>query len=222
MNQLLSNLKQNRLLQLFTISLRYLIGSAFVFASIVKIEGKRFTSNSGADYPINSSWHYFETMYQSGIYWNFIGWGQFIAGLLLMTQVFSTLGAVAFFPIILNVFMVTISYQFEGTIFITSLMLLATIYLLIWDWNKLRFIALPNQSNYIDDNHEFSKRRVWVYLGIFLFLMTILMQKAAIQNNLANYLGIINTTFSAIFMLSCVIIIFLTWLITVIIQWRKS
>lgn len=72
--KLVDLLRQKKWMVLFTIYLRYLIGGAFVFASIVKIQGRRFTQASGADTPINDAWHLFETLYQSGIYWNFLGW----------------------------------------------------------------------------------------------------------------------------------------------------
>jgi hypothetical protein len=39
MENLISRLKQSLLLQLFTINLRYLLGSAFVYASIFKLNG---------------------------------------------------------------------------------------------------------------------------------------------------------------------------------------
>lgn len=217
MEKLLDNLKQKRLFQTFTIGLRYLIGSAFVFASIVKIEGQRFTSESGENYPINTAWHYFETMYRSGIYWNFIGWGQLIAGFLLMSQIFSTLGAVAFFPIITNVFFVTFSYSFGGTTIITSLMLLANIYLLIWDWDKLKVIVHSNPANYINKPIPFMQRKAWMYLGFFYFTITILMKKSeqffVSHSNLE-----INPFF---FMLGCLIIFILVGVSTLIVQIRK-
>ena len=69
----------------------------------------------GADEPIDSAWHMFETLYRSGLWWKFLGLGQIIAGLLLMTQRFSKLGALMFLPIIANVFVITVSYDFRGT-----------------------------------------------------------------------------------------------------------
>ena len=57
-------MKQKTFLQLFVIYLRYLIGFSFIFASLVKIQGLRFTSESGAENPINSDWHFFETLYE--------------------------------------------------------------------------------------------------------------------------------------------------------------
>ncbi len=85
-------IKESKLLQIIVIYLRYLIGGTFVFASIIKIKGNRFTAISGEDMPIYSAWHFFETLYQSGIYWQFIGITQLIAGFLLMTQRYSKLG----------------------------------------------------------------------------------------------------------------------------------
>lgn len=217
MEKLITTFKQKRLFQVLTIGLRYLIGSAFVFASIVKIESQRFTSISGESSPIDSSWHYFETMYRSGLYWNFIGWGQLIAGFLLMSQRFSTLGAVAFLPIITNVFFVTISYYFAGTPVITFLMLIGNIYLLLWDWNKLKFIVLPNPTSYQDNDPAFMKHNAWFYLGIFYFITTILMQKGSQFFAKNTDLGI-NPFF---FMLGCLVAILISGVATLTIQIRK-
>ncbi len=172
----ISSLKRIKTLQIFTIFLRYLIGAAFVFASIVKIQGLRFTSESGADSPINSAWHFFETMYASGLYWKFIGWGQLVAGLILMTQRWSTFGAVLFLPVITNIFIITLSYDFAGTPIITFLMLLANLYLLIWDWNKLKFLFSNNNFEFRDDNPPFSKLNTWAFLGIFYFFLVLIMR----------------------------------------------
>ncbi|MEO7211430.1 hypothetical protein [Mucilaginibacter sp.] len=170
MEKSISRLKQNLLLQLFTINLRYLIGSSFVFASIFKIEGIRFMPQPGKNVPTGSLPHFFEAMYQADIYWHFIGWGQLIAGFLLMSQTFSTLGAVAFFPIMLNIFVITISFQSPNILLITFLMLLSNVYLLLWDWNKLKFIFLPEPLPYLDDNPAFSKWKGWTYSGLALFV----------------------------------------------------
>ena len=172
----ISSIKKIKALQIFTIFLRYLIGAAFVFATIVKIQGMRFTSDSGAGSPINSAWHFFETMYASGLYWKFIGWGQLIAGFILMTQRWSTIGSLLFLPIITNVFVITISYEFAGTPVITFLMLSANIYLLLWDWNKLKLLFSNQNFDYRDDNPPFSKLNTWAFLGIFYFLLVLFMR----------------------------------------------
>src|SRR5689334_25483 len=104
MIHLIDSLRQKRWAIVFVIYLRYLIGAAFVFSSVPKIYGERFMTQNGEAAPIDTFPHLFETLYRSGLYWEFLGWSQVIASLILMTQVYSTLGAVAFFPIILNVF----------------------------------------------------------------------------------------------------------------------
>ncbi|WP_299708711.1 hypothetical protein [uncultured Tenacibaculum sp.] len=163
---------KNKLLpQLFIIYTRYLIGFAFVFASLKKIQGRRFTTDSGAENPINTAWHFFETLYQSGLYWKFIGVGQLIAGLLLMTQRYSKLGAVVFFPVIANVFVITISYDFRGTPIITGLMLLANILLLIWDWDTLK-VLVNKQPNFPDVN-RLESDSIWTFMGFAFLLITL-------------------------------------------------
>lgn len=127
----MNRFKQRLFHQLFIIYTRYLIGGAFVFASLIKIKGTRFTSESGESNPIDSAWHFFETLYQSGLYWQFIGISQLIAGFVLMTQRYSKLGAILNFPIILNIFVVTLSYYFAYTPVITGPILLANFLLII-------------------------------------------------------------------------------------------
>ncbi|MEZ4772645.1 MAG: hypothetical protein R3D00_05625 [Bacteroidia bacterium] len=170
LNESLNKLRHSLLPQLFTIYLRYLIGGAFVFASLIKIKGGRFTGESGEDMPIDTAWHFFETLYRSGLYWKFIGLGQLIAGGLLMTQKFSKLGAVIFMPIVLNIFIITLSYDFHNTPIITGGLVLANVYLLIWDWPvfKLFFGLAPEISN----ENRLENQPDWIITGIVLFLFT--------------------------------------------------
>jgi len=164
------NLRNKILPQLFIIYTRYLIGAAFVFASVVKIQGKRFTSIDGINEPINSAWHMFETLYQSGLWWKFMGLGQLIAGLLLMTQRYAKLGALMFLPIIANVFIFTLSYDFRGTPVITGLMLIANIMLVLWDWDELK--VLVNKTPLMPQPNRFENMRIWEITGLSLFLFT--------------------------------------------------
>lgn len=171
--KLIDRLKSRIFFKLVVIYLRYLIGFAFVFASIVKIQGKRFTSIP-PDQPIG---YFFDAMYQSGFYWNFLGWSQFIAGTLLMTQRFSTVGAMMFFPIILNVFMITHSIDFGmGTPLITSLMLLGTIFLILWDYKKWMILFQRDHHIYLDLTKQpediFMNHPSWTITGVVFVLLT--------------------------------------------------
>jgi hypothetical protein len=160
-------LKRFRVVQLFTIYLRYLIGSAFVYASVPKILGERFTQIPTSN-PVG---FYFEAMYQTGFYWNFLGWGQMVAAVLMMTQRFAALGATLFYPIIINVWLVTWSVGFKGTPVITFLMFLGTTYLLVWEYRRLvpmlqHESRLQMPSSDFDDS--FMRKPVWIWLGVFL------------------------------------------------------
>ena len=156
--------------QIFIIYTRYLIGGTFVFASVIKIKGHRFTAESGALNPINSAWHFFETLYQSGVYWRFIGIAQLIAGFLLMTQRFSKLGALVNFPIIVNIFIITLSYPFAYTPVITGLMLFANLLLLVWEWDELKILFNLNPN--LDKKARVEQDRLWQIAGLILFLFT--------------------------------------------------
>ncbi|MDW3196380.1 MAG: hypothetical protein R8G66_28660 [Cytophagales bacterium] len=158
--------------QVLIIYTRYLLGGAFVFASLIKIKGKRFTSESGAANPIDSAWHFFETMYQSGLYWKFIGIGQLVAGFLLMTQRYAKLGALAYFTIIANIFVITLSYDFAYTPVVTGLMLFANVCLITWDWDQ--FKVLFNLPMTLDHSFRLEKDQLWEVTGISMFFFTFL------------------------------------------------
>lgn len=162
--------KKNIYLQLLVIYTRFLIGGTFVFASIIKIKGKRFTGNSGEFEPIHSAWHFFETLYQSGLYWQFLGVSQFLAGALLMSQRYSLLGAILFLPIITNIFVITLSYYFALTPVITGSLLLTNLFLLIWDWDRVKVLfdfPANNQSVFFIE-----KEGIWSYIGLTLLIFT--------------------------------------------------
>ncbi len=163
--------------------MRYLIGFSFVFASFIKIQGERFTIIPVTE-PIG---YFFEAMYQTGFYWNFLGWSQFIAGCLLMTQRFATIGAMVFFPIILNVFMITQAIDFgSGTPIITTLMLLGIIFLLLWDYKKWIFLFQRDHTIQVDLTKEpedlFMNDPVWVITGISFVLLLILPRVLEVGN----------------------------------------
>lgn len=154
-------------MQLFVVYTRYLIGGAFIFAAPIKMKGHRFIPESGASQPIDSAWHLFETLYQSDIYWSFLGVGQLIAGGLLMTQRYSKLGAIVYFPIITNIFIITISYVFPYTPVVTGLMLLANLMLFVWDWESYRVLVNRKPIQAIKNYEE--DKPIWVIIGIALF-----------------------------------------------------
>lgn len=166
----LSKIKERFWMQIFIIYTRYFLGGAFVFASLIKLKGMRFTTESGEHYPIDNAWHFFETMYQSGLYWKFIGFGQLLAGCLLMTQKYARLGAIINLPIILNVFVITLSYNFNYTPVVTGVMLLANVVLIIWEWDILKVVV--NRKPQVQNITTIETDKLWQVIGIVLFLFT--------------------------------------------------
>lgn len=162
-------LRTHQLNQWLIIHLRYLLGVAFLPSGLTKIVGNRFTQIS-TDHPIG---FFFEGLYQSGIYYNFIGVAQVLAALLLMTQRFATLGAVVYYSLIVNIWLITVSLSFKGTWVITSLMLLACTVLLVWDYQKLKGIfaynTAPKITLYPDPD------RLWQAAGIIYFVFILAM-----------------------------------------------
>lgn len=132
--QRLTELKREKWLRAFTLLTRVLLAIGFTPSGLTKLLGNRFTRLS----PETSIGYFFEALYRSGFYWNFIGLAQLTAALLLVIPRTSLIGALIYFPIILNIFIITISMEFRGTPMITGLMLAANIYLLCWDWDRLR------------------------------------------------------------------------------------
>ncbi len=185
----MESLKNKLFFQLAIIYTRYLVGGAFVFASIIKIKGERFTGNSGAENPINSAWHFFETVYQSGFYWHFIGFGQLVVGMPLLTHRFRKLGALVYFPIILNITVITYSYDFNYTPVITTAMLLANVLLLIWDVGTFKVLfnlkASENPFSEILEDHP-----IWEITGLLIFIFTFLYRVMYNSYNITFWLAI--------------------------------
>jgi len=149
---------------------RYLLAFAFIPSGMKKILGQRFTSIS-TDNPIG---YFFEALFRTGMYWNFLGWGQLIAAVLMMTQVFATLGNLIFFFIIANIFFITVSMHFTGTWLIALLMLFASTCLLLWDTDRLQYII--SKKGCLKMNKDIilpDASKLWQISGLLLFILSV-------------------------------------------------
>jgi len=97
----------------------------FLASGIVKVRGERFTGLP-SNHPLG---HYFDALYLTGYYYTFIGVGPLVTALLLLIPRTTLLGAMLYFPIMLNIVVLTYAVRFEGTR-IATLMLLANLFLL--------------------------------------------------------------------------------------------
>lgn len=119
-------------LRVFTGIVRMLLALAFLPSGLTKVMGHPFTTLP----PTTPIGYFFDGFFQSGAYYRFVGVAQLLAATLLVFPRTAALGAVVYFPIILNIFVVTVSLHFRGTWVITGLMLLGDTYLLAWDYDR--------------------------------------------------------------------------------------
>jgi len=129
-------LRRNRWIRWFAIFCRVALALGFIPAAIVKVSGERFTGLP-SNHPLG---HYFDALLLTGFYYTFIGVCQIIAALLLLIPRTALLGAIFYFPIILNIFVLTYATRFDGTRIVT-LMLLANLFLLVWDYDRLKYVT---------------------------------------------------------------------------------
>src|SRR5688572_30797521 len=141
----------------FAVFCRIVLALSFIPAGFVKIMGERFAAGLPSNNPLG---HYFDALQQTGYYYTFIGIVQVIIAILLLISRTALLGALMYFPIIANICVLTYATRFEGTRFVT-MMVLASLFLLIWDYDRLKSI-LPL------DQHEPDPPVLAKHLGIRL------------------------------------------------------
>lgn len=166
LDRLHARMTSSKILQIFTAFTRILLFVGFTPPSIKKILHQPFTSLPDSN-PVG---HYFNALLDTGFYYEFIGWGQLIAAVLLLFPRTAHLGALMFFPIILNIAVLTHAVGFKGTWLLTILMTLAATYLVAWDYDRLKPILFGKRTEKADFiKYEF----VWLPVlfaagGIFL------------------------------------------------------
>ncbi len=162
LEQLLDEWKRNQWLRYFAVCCRVALALGFIPSGIVKVMGERFTALP-SNHPLG---HYFDALYLTGFYYTFIGVSQLTAALLLLIPRTALLGAILYFPIIFNICVLTYATRFEGTR-IATLMLLANLFLLWWDYARLKYILpLASSSDAGKMPHQkMSARFPWIFFG---------------------------------------------------------
>src|SRR4026208_1740539 len=138
--------KGNKWFRYFTVFCRVALALGFIPSGIEKVMGERFTALP-SNHPLG---HYFDALHLTGFYYTFLGVGQLGTALLLLIPRTALLGAMLYFPIILNICVLTYAVRFEGTR-IATLMLLANLFLLVWDYDRLKHV-LPFRPP--DEHHR--------------------------------------------------------------------
>jgi uncharacterized membrane protein YphA (DoxX/SURF4 family) len=136
-------IRSQALLYRLTLGTRVLLAVGFIPTGSVKLLGYRFAYMS----PDSDIGGFFEILFHSGPYWRFLGFAQVLAGVLVLWPVTATVGALLFGGIMLNILVITLSFDFHYTPLVAALMLLGTLYLLLWDYHRLRpLVGLGTQA----------------------------------------------------------------------------
>lgn len=120
----------------FAVFCRIALAASFIPSGLIKIMGERFASGLPSNNPLG---HYFDALHQTGYYYTFIGIAQLITALFLLIPRTSLLGALMYFPIIVNICVLTYATRFNGTR-LNTMMLLASLFLLVWEYDRLKHI----------------------------------------------------------------------------------
>ncbi|MBT1696671.1 DoxX family protein [Fulvivirgaceae bacterium PWU4] len=135
LNHVYYEAKANKWYHYFAVFCRIMLALAFVISGLVKVNGERFAAGLPANHPLGQ---YFESLHQTGYYYTFIGISQLFIAVLLLIPRTALLGALMYFPVILNICILTYAVRFEGTR-VTTFMLLANLYLLCWDYDRIKY-----------------------------------------------------------------------------------
>ena len=166
------SIKSNIWYWLFSIFCRLTLALGFVIAGFVKIMDERFAKGLSEIHPMGS---YLVALYHTGYYYTFIGIVQVLAAILLLIPRTVTLGALLYFPIILNICVLSFAVRFEGSLVTSPLMVLANLYILIWNYDKLKYI-LPFRSSpdYLIINKPKKYNYKFPYLSLFAVVLTVI------------------------------------------------
>ncbi len=134
MEGLIKIIKDKIFFKIFYWCIRIGIGLTFIISGIRKLPGIRFTILP-TDNAVGS---FFSAMYETGFYWNFIGYFQILIGILIFFNRFVVISSVLMMPITINIWLVSISLQMRGTPIITSLMVLGNLFLLLWHYKNYK------------------------------------------------------------------------------------
>ena len=128
--------KSDKWFQNFAVFCRIALAASFLPAGFVKIMGERFAEGLPHNNPLG---HYFDALHLTGYYYTFIGIAQVITAILLLIPRTSLLGALMYFPIILNICVLTYATRFDGTR-LNTMAVLACLFLLIWNYDRIKHI----------------------------------------------------------------------------------
>lgn len=168
LDQLHYRARGNRWLAYFATLCRVALAAGFLPSGFVKINGERFT-DLVVTHPMGN---YLEALSYTGYYYTSIGVMQVVAAILLLIPRTAVLGAIIYLPIIVNICILTFALRFDGSLFTAPLMVLACLYVLVWDYHKWKFIiplyTVEKQAVLPQKKERKNKFPILFFGGVFL------------------------------------------------------
>lgn len=151
----------------FTVFTRIALALGFLPSGMQKVLGYRFTSLA-VNHPMGN---YLEALFHTGYYHTFIGVMQVLAAVLLLIPRTALLGALIYFPIILNICILSLSVRFDGSLISSPLMVMASLYLICWDYDRLKLILFPDKDKWRIPKTELSNKFPWRFFTAVFTIM---------------------------------------------------
>jgi hypothetical protein len=164
--RLVRGARRKRWLNLAVVNLRFLIGFALIPAALKKVLGQPFTdpTNTG---PFHDFLHAFRA---TGWFYSFVGIVQLTAAMLLFSQRYATIGALVALPILTAITAFCWSTQVVPTATVATLILLGTIGLVFWDYEKWRPVISSDHEIVVAIEPPIDLR-LWARCGLAIFVL---------------------------------------------------
>lgn len=174
-DQIHARVRSNKWYRYFTYFCRVALAAGFLPSGMQKVMGERFTVLAN-EHPMGA---FLEAIFHTGYYYTFVGVMQVLAAILLLIPRTALLGAFIYFPIILNICILSYAVRFDGSMFTAPLMVLACLYLICWDYHKFKFIFPWNHTTAkftpIQPEKKNNKFPFLFFIGVFLTAVSVLM-----------------------------------------------
>jgi uncharacterized membrane protein YphA (DoxX/SURF4 family) len=162
--------KSDKWFRNFAIFCRLFLAASFIPTGYVKIMGQRFAEGLPHNNPLG---HYFDALLLTGYYYTFIGISQIIIGLLLLIPRTSLLGALMCIPMTINITVLTYATRFDGTRAVT-MTLLANIYLLFWNYDRLKQLLPIKVAPAVPITTRPNKRLRFIFFGSCIAMIALI------------------------------------------------
>jgi uncharacterized membrane protein YphA (DoxX/SURF4 family) len=133
--------RRNKFCRVFAWICRIALACAFVPAGLKKMVGQPFTLLTPESGTVG---YFFDALFQTGFYYQFLGWCQVLAAIMILIPRTRLIGALCFIAILANVLVLTWSVGFVGTKWIVFWMMWANVYLILFDFDRVSTLVVSS------------------------------------------------------------------------------